>query len=394
MTIAPEAPTTPLTHSGQANPGQVEENLTQLEFMAINSELNLADGHARQGLTAGQQKIIDSLPEIFAESAERRVEDLENEAHEAFFHMLGQHSYLTAGSGRVLSCYASSVAMEILARTLATSIDNVALVHPTFDNIPDILRGCGLGLVRLDEEVLHGGDLSAEFLDSVGAIFVTTPNNPTGVVTSEARLTRLAQQCAEHDVILCLDTSFRGFDIRAQYDHYAVLGASGCRWVVIEDTGKLWPTLDLKAGLLVYSDNLDLPIDLIYSDILLGISPMILTLIREFAKDAANGGLEDLHAFIEHNRQIVRSALADIPNVTVLGEGLRVSVERVRVDDGSASKVWAALRDENVYVLPCRKFHWANPAEGDDSFRIALARPVEPLQRSIDKLKAVLESER
>ncbi|MFF0221626.1 enduracididine biosynthesis enzyme MppP [Streptomyces sp. NPDC004629] len=387
MTAAPEVGNRPILH------GQGEENLTQLEFMAINSELNLADGHARQGLTPTQEKIINELPALFAESAERPVEELENEAHEAFFHSLGQHSYLS-GSGRVLSCYASSVAMEILARTLATSIDAIALVHPTFDNIPDILRGCGLRLVRLDEESLHCGDLAPEFLESVGAVFVTTPNNPTGLVLSGERLTRLAQQCAEHDVVLCLDTSFRGFDLRAQYDHYEILAASGCRWVVIEDTGKLWPTLDLKSGFLVYSDNLGLPVDLIYSDILLGVSPLILTLIREFATDAASGGFADLHEFIAGNRRIVRDGLAGVEGITCLGDDIRVSVERVRLDKGSASEVWTELRDQNVYVLPCRKFHWANPREGDDSFRIALARPAQPLERAVRMLRIALESRR
>ncbi|MEU9455672.1 enduracididine biosynthesis enzyme MppP [Streptomyces sp. NPDC048277] len=387
MTAAPEIGNRPIMH------GRGEENLTQLEFMAINSELNLADGHARQGLTPTQEKIINELPALFEESAERPVEELENEAHEAFFHSLGQHRYLS-GSGRVLSCYASSVAMEILARTLATSIDAIALVHPTFDNIPDILRGCGLRLVRLDEEPLHSGDLDPEFLTSVGAVFVTTPNNPTGLVLSQENLARLAQQCAEHDVVLCLDTSFRGFDLRAQYDHYEVLTASGCRWVVIEDTGKLWPTLDLKAGFLVYSDNLGLPVDLIYSDILLGVSPMILTLIRSFAEDAATGGFADLHEFIARNRGIVRDGLTGVEGITCLGDDIRVSVERVRLHDGSASEVWTELRGKNVYVLPCRKFHWANPQEGDDSFRIALARPAEPLGRAVRMLRAALESRR
>ncbi|MFH8381039.1 enduracididine biosynthesis enzyme MppP [Kitasatospora sp. NPDC018058] len=370
---------------------QSKGNLTQWEFLALNSELNIADGHARQALTPGQTKIVDELPLLFAEGEHRPVERIEREAHEAYFTLLGQHSY-PAEHGRVMSCYSSSVAMEILSRALSAKVETVALVHPTFDNIADLLRGNGLKLVPVAEDPLHNEDLSPELLASVGCVFVTTPNNPTGRVLGEDRLRRLAEQCAEHDVILALDTSFRGFDPRAHYDHYAVLDASGCRWAVIEDTGKLWPTLDLKAGLLVASEHLGLPVEKIYSDILLGVSPLILALIRRFAEDAASGGLAELHEFIAGNRAVVRAALADVPGVDFPDPDSRTSVERVRFSGRTGTEVWEALQEHNVFALPCRQFHWADPAEGDRMLRIALARSREPLTESVRLLRTVLES--
>jgi enduracididine biosynthesis enzyme MppP len=257
------------------------------------------DRHRRSGrqkLTPGQTRIIDELPALWADAVKRPVDEVEQDSHRAYFELLGQHSY-PAADGRVLSCYSSSVAMEIVARSLATTTDAIGLVHPTFDNIPDILRGVGLRLVPVEKEQLHGGDLDPALLRSVGCLFVTTPNNPTGRVLSEERLRRLAAQCAEHAVVLTLDTSFRGFDTRAHYDHYAVLEASGCRWVVIEDTGKLWPTLELKIGWLVSAANVGLPLAKVYSDILLGVSPLVLSMVRRFAEDAAGGGLAELHRF-------------------------------------------------------------------------------------------------
>ncbi|MEU9885457.1 enduracididine biosynthesis enzyme MppP [Sphaerisporangium sp. NPDC051011] len=370
--------------------GNQENNLTEWEFLALNSELNIADGHARQELTPGQSKIIDELPLLFGEGERRRVEEIERECHRAYLQLLGQHSYPSA-PGRVLSCYSSSVAMEILSRALATRMESVALLHPTFDNIADLLRGNSLRLVPIAEDPLHGGDLDDELLRSVGCVFITTPNNPTGKVVPEERLRRLAEQCAEHDVILALDTSFRGFDTRAHYDHYAVLQSVGCRWAVIEDTGKLWPTLDLKLGMLVFSEDIGLPVSKIYSDILLGVSPMILVLARRFAEDAANGGLDELHRFIGGNRELVRAQLADLPGLTFPDADSKVSVERVHLGDRPGTEVWAALRESNVYALPCRAFHWDKPNEGSNMLRIALARSSEPLARSVQTLRLVLE---
>ena len=42
--------------------------------------------------------------------------------------------------------------------------------------------------------------------------------------------------------VLVIDACFRAFDGRAQFDSYEVLDATGVEYVVIEDTGKLWPT--------------------------------------------------------------------------------------------------------------------------------------------------------
>jgi enduracididine biosynthesis enzyme MppP len=364
-------------------------NLTQFELLALNSSLNLADGHARQELTPNQGRIIDELPQLWAASAKRPVEEVERDARQAYFQLVGQHSYPTA-EGRVLSCYSSSVAMEIFARALATWTDSIALLHPTFDNIPDILRGVGLTLVPLEEDRLHDEDLTAELLSSVGALFVTTPNNPTGRALSEARLRSLARQCADGDVVLALDTSFRGFEPAAQYDYYTVLESSGCRWVVIEDTGKLWPTLELKIGWLAFAEHVALPITKVHSDILLGVSPLILALVEQFSLDAARGGLAELHRFIAENRRIVRDGLADVPDVSFPDPESHASVERIHVGARSSVRAWTALRELRVFALPCQQFHWAEPSRGDHTLRLALSRSAASVSAAAETLRSVL----
>ncbi len=369
--------------------GAADRNLTEFEYLALRSRLNVADGHARQALTDSQARIIDDLPNLFAKAAALPPEEVELAACRAYLGLLGQHSH-PHGEGRVLACYSSSVAMEIFARALARSGDAVALIHPTFDNIPDILRGVGLRLIPLEEDRVHDGDLGPGLLNSVRCVFLTTPNNPTGRVVPEERLHALAAQCADHDVVLALDTSFRGFDTRAHYDHYRVLESSGCRWVVIEDTGKLWPTLELKIGWLMLSENLDLPVAKVYSDILLGASPLVLALVQRFAEDAADGGLADLHAFIAANRAMVRGELSGLPGVGFPDAGSRVSVERVHLGPRAALDVWSTLCGHNVYTLPCQKFHWARPSEGDHFLRIALARSSAPLHEATRVLRHAL----
>jgi enduracididine biosynthesis enzyme MppP len=263
--------------------------------------------------------------------------------------------------------------MEVFSLALRSAgIETVALIHPTFDNISDILLRSGMRLVPVSEE--HLLQDSASLPPGVEVLFITTPNNPTGWVLPREVLARWARVCADRGIILALDTSFRGFDERSQYDHLAVLAEAGCRYVVIEDTGKLWPMLDLKLGFLVFEPGDPLPLHRVYTEILLGVSPLILLLVRNLAEDASDGGLAELHRFVRANRSLVRSRLAGVTPPSP-DPGSRISVERIALPDGiRGTQLCQALASRGVHVLPGRQFYWAQPGTGERFVRLALSR--------------------
>lgn len=356
-------------------------NLTELEQAAESSRVNLADGHARQDLTVQQRDIVDRLPDLFAEAARTPVPELDLQLHTTFLNALGQSSALT--TAHVLSCYSSSVATEIAGRALyRAGVRLVGVVHPTFDNIPDILAGVGLRLVPLSETALKNPETLPSGLD---AVVVTSPNNPTGSVVDAAALGRLSQRCADQGTVLVLDSCFRGFDQRTWFDHYAILERTGVEWVIVEDTGKVFPTLDLKVGLLVFARKSRLPLLRIYSDLLLGVSPLITLMLTEFSRDGANGGFARLHQMITEQRTLLRSAVADLNYEAWCDPGNRISVQRLRLADGVDAEIAAdSLRRDGVHVLPCGPFHWARPVDGRGHLRVALGRRPEVLRAGVD----------
>ena len=232
-------------------------NLTTMEVNAltdVDGGLNLTDGHARLRLSPQQAAIVAQTPRMFAEASRRPFNEIEFEAHTAFMNAIGQHT-APVGTGRILSCYSSTLATDIVARALPIG-STIAILHPTFDNIADLFLTRGLTLVPLSETAL----LDRAWPEPpVSAIMLTHPNNPTGLVTPEGHLRSLAEHAARHGQIVILDASFRGQVRDAQYDSYAVFDAAGVDWITIEDTGKLWPTHDLKIGLLAYSTRTKLP---------------------------------------------------------------------------------------------------------------------------------------
>jgi len=355
-------------------------NLTTMEVDAltdIGGGLNLTDGHARLVLSKQQAAVVERIPDMFAEASRRPFRDIEREAHAAFLGVIGQHS-APVGTGRILSCYSSTLATDIVARALPADAV-IAVLHPTFDNIADLFVTRGLSLVPLFESALLAQEWPGP---PVRAIVVTHPNNPTGLITPEGHLRSLAEHAVRHGQTIIIDASFRGQVRQAQYDTYAVLEEAGADWIVIEDTGKLWPVHELKIGLLAYSERTRLPIERAFSESLLAASPVVLQLIKALAADWEDGGYERARALVERNRAVVQETI-EPTGLQLADPDSQISVARIELPAGGpdSSVMYKDLVARGVHTLPCMPFHWADPEGGLRFIRISLARPFEVVER-------------
>jgi enduracididine biosynthesis enzyme MppP len=362
-----------------------QDNLTKYEITALAAELGVSDGHPRQEPTPAQHKILAAMPDLFERAEAEPFEALEQSAQRAFLSSTGQYS-APVGAGRVLSCYSSSVVTDVLARTLVARHPRVGLIHPTFDNIPDLLKRWGLKLVPLDERSVCTGRIPVAVAE-LDALFITTPNNPTGTYLSEEALTEIAEQCAAADVLLVLDVCFRGFEPAFQYDSYELLDTTGVDYVLIEDTGKLWPMSELKLGFAAVSENCTVALADAMSDVLLSVSPFVLALVTELSHQAADGGYADLHKLVASNRSTLTHALAGTP-ARVVDERSRISVARVELPaEMTATGAYERLRKRGVHILPCGPFHWADNAEGERYIRVALGRDTELVHATASRMR-------
>jgi aspartate/methionine/tyrosine aminotransferase len=360
-------------------------NLTTMEVDALtdlDGGLNLTDGHARLTLSDQQAAVVARIPEMFAEASRRPFPAIEHEAHTAFLRAIGQHA-APIGTGRILSCYSSTLATDIVARALPAGAA-IAVLHPTFDNIADLFVTRGLSLVPMSETALMDQDWPAP---PVRAIVVTHPNNPTGLVTPEGHLRSLARHAARHGQIVIIDASFRGQVRDAQYDSYAVLDEAGADWITIEDTGKLWPTHELKIGLLAFSERTKLPIERAFSESLLSASPVVLLLVAALAGDWMSGGYERARAVVARNRAVVAQATRDV-GLRLADPTSQISVARIELppEGPDSSLLYKDLLSRGVHVLPCAPFHWADPESGLGFIRVSLARPFTVVEKAAQAL--------
>jgi aspartate/methionine/tyrosine aminotransferase len=207
-------------------------------------------------------------------------------------------------------------------------------------------------------------------------VVLTHPNNPTGLITPPEHLRSLAEHAARLHQTVIIDASFRGQVRDAQYDTYAVLDAAGADWITIEDTGKLWPTHELKIGFLAYSSRTTLPIERAFSESLLSASPVVLQLVTALAGDWVSGGYERARDHVRRNRAILEETLAEV-GLRLADPTSQISVARVELPlyGPDSGLLYKDLLARGVHVLPCAPFHWADPEQGLRFIRLSLARP-------------------
>jgi aspartate/methionine/tyrosine aminotransferase len=380
-----------LTHSVLAHPSLLDVTSTEYERESLGEGVNLSDGHARQPLTPTQQAIVDRSPAIFRRAQRESQYRLEGEFVRAFLHLAGEPQIFP--TERYFLSYSSSSAIAMIALYCLRHGKSVALIEPIFDNIPNTLRAAGVPLEVLPEEALQSSDIAAALHGiSADVVWVVCPNNPTGYVLSEATFNDLAEACARLGKTLVVDFCFRFYakDL-AGWSQYDWLRRSGVSFVTIEDTGKTWATLDMKIGMLVCSDDLHEEFYHRHDDLLLNVSSFHLALLTDFIDDTiVHGADATIGYYVHQNLEILREAFADGVLSLTSDAALTATVAWIRIDaDVSGERLWAALREHDIHLLPGSNFYWHNPAKGRSFIRIPLARDPALMRRAAPIVNAV-----
>lgn len=361
----------------------------------IDNRLNFADAHNRlRPSDTLVSRLKDGLLYDIWQRAERADYSSLLDQFNSDFSRLGSQSLVNLGPESIFHCYASSVAMGILASSLRSLNWSVSLIEPTFDNIPDLLRQAGVRLHSLPEDQITNVCLGESKSD---CIFITMPNNPTGQGISLDQMAALFERAAADEVTLVIDRSFSHFDTRFNFDLYSLAkGQPGLVLILIEDTGKVFPSLDQKIGFLsVLGDDSPRRTEIRdaiarhHSSVLLNVSQFTLALVSEFCRDAAEGGIDLTRQQISYNRTMFRSAFRQI-GIAPACIGSRASVDLFNVASlGTARTVVSRLMDHDIHVLAADKFYWSSPDADSGQIRVALARDPKLVAEACERITRI-----
>ncbi|MCP1307290.1 pyridoxal phosphate-dependent aminotransferase [Paenibacillus tyrfis] len=370
-------------------------NLTRYESIGINQLFNVADGHAHQPQTDAQRQIIGRLPDLFDQAEAARQAELEEEFRRLFYTLAGQPT--AADLTRTLFCYSASLSTDLIATFLASRGLTTALLHPCFDNLATLLQRRNVALTPLHEEELRLDRMEETFAGlAADAVFVTLPNNPTGFELSREQWERLVMLCGHYGKLLIVDCTFRFFSRKPSWDQYELLERSNISYLMVEDTGKTWPTQDLKCSILAMSEDLAEDVLELHNDILLNVSPFILQLLIEYLKDTARHGLQSVvWETIDRNRRTLREAIRS-SGLLLNNPGSTISVEWLRITDPDVRSLDMVdrLQRLGLGILPGDHFYWHDHGHGERYIRIALARCPDMFAEACKILKSALRTNR
>jgi DNA-binding transcriptional MocR family regulator len=175
------------------------------------------------------------------------------------------------------------------------------------------------------------------------------------------------------------------------FDQYSKLIASGIDFVVIEDTGKTWPTAELKASILAISPSLFDAVYDIYADLLLHVSPFTIRLLTEFVRHSIRDKGFSIQEVVRKNRETLHSAILGMVLRPV--EENHASVAWIETVGPSGDEVAKALAKDRVYVLRGNRFFWSDHTKGENFIRVALTRTPHVFEQACALIEKRLRSE-
>lgn len=363
--------------------------LTHFERKAFSSMLNLADGHVRRKPTPAESKVMSNLQSIYEESLTVDPVKLESILVENHLTLCGQTKPKNITP---LVFFSGSEALGVIGEALAVDCKMAAVVEPTFDNIPHLIYAAGVNVVPFPEELMNKPAELVDIIKKFHSLVLTLPNNPSGITVDRETLSKIAELCAMHNTALVIDASFRAYGTD-QFDYYEVLTSTeNLDWMMLEDSGKLWAANDLKAGILMCSERFFPKASELFHDLILSISPFVLAMLGQLAKDVGKEAVKEIIDHIQTNRTLIREGLKGHALFEVDTTPSQLSVERLFYDEKAypdQRELLAHLASKGLALTGSEGYYWAG-SKHKPFVRLALARDKSSVERAV----AILSEEK
>jgi len=341
------------------------KTLTDFEQAGLHSHVCLADGHAYQDLHPDLTQIVQRLPQIWYDSAEQSIPDAETHFSNGYASFINAPILKDFKNFNI--CPTASNSIDLIGAVLKNKQLNAVMIEPTFDNLALLVRRRGVHLTPVrDTALFEAAELNAiddnfPHLKEYGALFLVNPNNPTGIVLSETGFKNIVHFCKKHAIVMVIDNCFRAYR-RAHFQDHAILIESSVSFMAFEDTGKVWPTQDLKASLIYYSDDLKSIFTELYNEIYLCVSNFSLGILSSFFNETAKSGLDNvIWNVVDSRRQRLRDVLKETAlSVTDESRHSYLPVEWLKYSPNDKNDILLCqeLKQLNLAVLPGRQFYW------------------------------------
>ena len=296
---------------------------------------------------------------------------------------------LTAGAQNAL--FATSLC-------LLAAGDEVIALDPMYVTYEATLKASGATLVRVPCAADSGFRLDAAVLAKAitprtKAIFLSNPNNPTGVVLNREELQAIAELAVVHDLWVVVDEVYESLTFEREHLSLAAMPGMAERCVVIGSLSKSHAMTGWRIGWIIANDSLVAHVENLVLSMLYGLPGFVMEAALKAVQSHAEvtHGMRDIY---RRRRDLVVNSLADCPGISVLNPdaGMFVLLDVRSTGLTSLEFAWRLLREAHVSVLDAAAF--GEPAQGFVrlSFTLGEDRLAQACQR-IRKFVLVLKGE-
>jgi aspartate/methionine/tyrosine aminotransferase len=375
--------------------------LTRHEREALESHFNLADGHAQQSLPP---ELISLLQTDAQRPLGGVVEDYKHQEDRFFrnFFLVAKQNFQSRES---FIFHSASQATECVANIVKIQRRSAVILEPAFDNLADIfsrvlapqsaeIRPGEMSYSRgainpIDEMTAFEATPALSSIPPSSALFLISPNNPTGREVSKQHFKELCEYCAKNDVLLIIDFCFRFYSNEMdKFDQYEIAREAKTTFLFIEDTGKTFPLHDLKAGILTCSPDLRPIVERIHYDFILTVSPHILRFLNTTLTYVLDNGFEGILKDIEVNRRTLKKSRI-CTEILELDESFgKLPMSWLKSRGRNRREIDALFKQSEVKILPGDPFLWHGGDPAQERYRISLARPTSYFSAAIRSVES------
>jgi arginine:pyruvate transaminase len=293
-------------------------------------------------------------------------------------------------AANVIAVSGAQNALFIASMCLLHAGDEVITLDPMYVTYEATLKSSGATLVRVPCSAEDGFRPDAALLAKAitprtRAIFLSNPNNPTGVVLNREELQAIAALAVAHDLWVVVDEVYESLAFEREHLSLAALPGMAERCVVISSLSKSHAMTGWRIGWMVATPALIDHAENLMLSMLYGLPGFVMeaALTAVQAHEPVTQGMREIY---RRRRDLVVEALSACPGISVLkpDAGMFVLVDVRATGLSSLDFAWRLFREGKVSVLDAAAF--GAPAEG--FVRLSFTLDEQRLLQACERIKA------
>ncbi len=294
---------------------------------------------------------------------------------------------------------------EALLFAMGTTMDvgdEIIIPEPFYANYNGFSTASGVTVVPVISTIDDGfalppiADFEKLITARTKAILICNPGNPTGYLYSKEEILQLAELAIKHDLFLISDEVYREFT----YDgdkHFSVMSVPGLEnnAIMIDSVSKRYSMCGARIGCIVSKNKEVMATAMKFAQARLS-PPTFAQIASEAALDTPKSYFDEVIEEYKERRDVLISELQKIDGVKVgTPKGAFYCIAQLPIENADHFAQWLLesydLNGETVMVAPAAGFY-STPGVGLDQVRIAYVLKKDDLVRSVQILKAALET--